>query len=896
MTRRVAAALCALLALLAGTGAQSPEPLAAATPAAGVSSRTLGNGLRVYVIEDHAAAVVQTAIWYRFGSLAERPRKTGLAHGLEHMMFRGTRAISGGGLDDIAARLGAIVNANTAEDYTHYFVVLPADRLELAVHIEADRMRGLLLREQDWSLEKGAVLSEIDGDFSQPLFNLTQAVRRSAFAGSPYALTALGVRADVAKAKAADLRAYYDRYYAPNNATLVVTGDVKPADVFTYAQTYFGAIASRPVPAAGAARGPRAPAHATVAVTADYPYAVVDCAYRIPGDLHADAAATQVFATLLNSERSAFYRTLVLGKLALGYQAYPDTALREGIFHVVLFVTPGQRPEAVRRAFETTVRQTIRSGVDGELLAAAKTQNARQALYARDSISGLGDRYGYALGVEEHDPALDDERIAALDAPAMNAAVAKYFAAPAVVGTLTPRFAKPGRTGSAAPGGAVTDDFSKRAPTGRIVLAPWASAAVARPLDLSSTVDPREFHLPNGLRVLVQPVHANPTVFVSGTVEVSPAYDPPAKTGLGGLTAGLLGYGSSKYDFAAQRRIADALGAEMNFGFQFGVHGLARDLDRLLDVLADGERHPAFPAQYLDLVRGQEMAAVSQRRNSPDAKAERAFLSAIYAPGDPILREETLRSLRAVTRADVRAYAARYIRPDHTTIVVAGDVDPDDVRTKIARAFGTWTNIGRAPSPVLPPLPPTRHRVVVVPALRDAVSVRIGERAVGRRDPDFYAFNLLNDVLGGEGSFDTRLMREIREQRGLVYGVSSTLAVGRERGTLEVSFSANRANVPAAVNLVKANLARLVAQPVTTGELSRARTKLIAGTLVAEESTQTLVSRCEAIARNRLPNDYFRTLAPRYARYTPADLLAVARKYIRPADLVEVYEGPLRLR
>jgi zinc protease len=183
MTVRVCAALAALLLLVTPirAGAQAPAPVPSPSAPPAVASRTLANGLHVYVIEDHAAAVVQTAMWYRFGSLAEHAGKTGLAHGLEHMMFRGTTDISGGGLDDIGARLGAIVNANTAEDYTHFYFVMPADRLELAVHIEADRMRGLLLRQADWALEKGAVLSELDGDFSQPLFQLTQGVRQAAY-------------------------------------------------------------------------------------------------------------------------------------------------------------------------------------------------------------------------------------------------------------------------------------------------------------------------------------------------------------------------------------------------------------------------------------------------------------------------------------------------------------------------------------------------------------------------------------------------------------------------------------------------------------------------------------------------------------------------------------------
>ncbi|HYZ15330.1 MAG TPA: insulinase family protein, partial [Candidatus Acidoferrum sp.] len=182
--------LCAALLALAPAAAQT-LPSARTAP---VAQRTLGNGLRVVVVQDHAAAVVQTAMWYGFGSLDEVPGKTGLAHGLEHMMFRGTNQVSGGGFDEIGARLGAVINADTNEDYTHYYTLMPADKVDLAIHLEADRMRGLLLRQADWALEKGAVLSEYDSDESQPVARLTEVVRATLYAGSPFARTPLGVR------------------------------------------------------------------------------------------------------------------------------------------------------------------------------------------------------------------------------------------------------------------------------------------------------------------------------------------------------------------------------------------------------------------------------------------------------------------------------------------------------------------------------------------------------------------------------------------------------------------------------------------------------------------------------------------------------------------------------
>ncbi|MDB5028661.1 MAG: putative Zinc protease, partial [Candidatus Eremiobacteraeota bacterium] len=819
---------------------------------------------------------------------------TGLAHGLEHMMFRGTRAVSGGGLDDVAARLGAAVNANTAEDFTHFYTVLPADKAELAIRLEADRMRGLLLRDADWAVEKGAVLSEYDNDVSQPLFRLTTAVRARLWAGSPYGRSVLGVRGEIVRSSAAGLRRYYDEWYRPGNATLVVTGDVEPATVFAAAERWFGPIAAAPLPDRAPLAAPVAKPQPSVTMTGENPYAVVDLAYRIPGDLDAGAAATQLFANLVNNERSTFYEALVESKLTLGYNAYAETALHQGVFHVILNVSPGVTPQAARAAFEDALTHLRTNGVDPALLTAAKTAYARQAVFARDSISGLGDRYGYAYGVEGRDPSVDDASIAGLDPAALDEAVKTWFAAPQVVGVLSPRVAKAAAAQAASPSSGVADDFSKRAPTGPVVLAPWVRDALREPPRIASHVDPRTFTLPNGLRLLVQPVRANPTVFVSGGVELSPSFDPPDRTGLGGLASSLISYGSANYDFGAQRALVDALGADVQLGASFSAHGLASDLDRLLDVLADGVRRPAFPAHYVALVKAQEIASISQRDTNPDYRFDRAFASLLYAPGDQALRQETVASVRAIDAPSLRAYAARYFRPDRTTIVVAGDVDPDAVRASIARAFGGWTNRGPRPDPHPRRLLPARAASRYVTADRAAVAVRMGRPAIARTSPDFYAFSLLNGVLGGGGSFDTRLMHEIRERRGLVYGVSSSLVVSRDRGLFQIDLSSSPRNVGAAVALAHAQVRRMTRDRVGAAELARAKQKLIASTLVAEESTQTIVDRLENIARNRLPANYYATFPQRYAAIDAGRLLGVARRYLRPDAFATVYEGPAR--
>src|SRR5579863_9949940 len=312
-----------LLALLLMVCTAQAAPAQNGPGDSGIFTTTLRNGLRVVVVEDRAAPVVQTGMWYGFGSLQETPGKTGLAHALEHMMFRGTPEISSGGLDDIVARLGAQMNGETNYDYTQFYFEMPADKLDVALAIESDRMQHASLNAAGWAIERNAVLNEIDGDASSPFFNLLSRVRAAAFPGQPAGRTPLGDRNDVANATVADIARYYREWYAPNNATLVVTGDVSHQTVFAKAQRYFGAIPSKKLPPSPS-RNPVASPGQTVEAQFPFPFEVLDLAYAIPGDTQAGEPAISTLATLIENQRSPFYQSLVQTNIALGIEANAD--------------------------------------------------------------------------------------------------------------------------------------------------------------------------------------------------------------------------------------------------------------------------------------------------------------------------------------------------------------------------------------------------------------------------------------------------------------------------------------------------------------------------------------------------------------------------------------------
>ncbi len=881
----IAAFTFALVASLIGTARAVTGP-----GDAGVYSTTLGNGLKVVVVEDRAAPVIQTAVWYGFGSLDETPGKTGLAHALEHMMFRGTPEVSAGGLDDIVARLGAQMNGETNYDYTQFYFMMPADKLDVALYVEADRMQHAALRASDWAIERNAVLNEIDGDASSPFFDLLSRVRAAAFPGQPAGRTPLGSRADVAGATVADIARYYHEWYAPNNATLVVAGDVDHATVFARAQRYFGAIPSKKLPAKSD-RTPVAKPGQVVEAQFPFPFEVVDLAYAIPGDTQAGEPAVSTLATLIENQRSPFYKALVQSNVALTIEASADTQLRGGLLNVFMILNPGHTGEEAQRIFQQTMERQLATGFDPQLVDAAKQMTIAERLYSADSIDGIGDLAGYTYGIVGEKIAQEDGRLSALTGEQLLAAAKRYLSAPTVVGHLRPNDAPP-KGNSQKSNAAASDDFSKRVPNGPIVEPAWVAAAVRAPTTARSPLAPVTFTLSNGVRVIVQRKTDRPTFVLRGKIDSSPAFQPAGKEGIARLADDLADYGSEHYPFEQRRAATDAMGAEVQTGQTFSAEGEAADFHRIVAILADGVEHPAFAEPWLSVERSQLANSLQSEQNISGVLIDRAYDQLLLASDDPTLRQPTASSVSSITRDDLLAYALRYWRPDLTTIAVVGDVAPETVRAELEAAFGGWRGVGPKPDAHLMAMPPATSGHDYIGTEANQVYIRLGQPAVARSSPDYDAFLILNQILGGSGAFESRLWQELRQKRGLVYSVSSSIDADADRGDFRIELDASPQRVVEAVQFVRHELEQFQSEPVSATELQEAKVRLAGNALLEEASSDGQAKQLLEIATYDLPLDYYATLNERLARITAADVQRVAKTYLKPDALVEVYAGP----
>ena len=893
MLPRSLASACRAVALVVAALATSSAGSHAATPDRALAPvvETLPNGMKIAVIEDHAMPVVQTAVWYRFGAGDERPGQHGLAHALAHVMFGGTPSLSAAGLDDLVSRLGAKETATTANDYTVYRFVLPADKLRLALRVEADRMAHLDFDDATWAREKAELLAEYDADAAQPLTHLYENVCAAASSAPVCSLAALGSRADIASATVQDLRGDDQSRSVPAAATLVITGDVVAADALRWARDAFGTYPKSDVPTAD----PTAPffnAERQVEIAGDFPYEVVELAFPVPGTGDAGDAAIEIVDAIVNNRRSDFHKALVRSGYTIGYTTQLDRNVRGGLLHVFLVTAPGHSSKQARDAFAGVMASAVQNGFPSDLVASAKAALARRTTYARDSISGVGDRLGYALAVDPAaDPAARDARIAAVTAADLTSVARRFLTTPAVTGLLQPGQSKTGET-PRPPVSSVTDDFAGRAPAGRVVQARWARQALIAPSGLRSRVRPQAFVLRNGLRVLVQESHANPTFFLNGTIATSPAFDPPGREGAGAMVSSLLDYGSARYDFDAQHAVADRAGASVDFGLNFDAHGRTADLPAILDVLADDVEHPAFTPSYVDFVRKQTLGAVRERDADPGYRSDRDFDALLLRPDDPTLREPSAVSVAAIGGADLEAYARRYLRPDTTTLSIVGDVDPATLRAQLERAFGGWNATGERPSLDPGPVPPPHAAQRYVVTGGRTISARLGESAPNAPSAAHDAVELLSTILGAGGGYDTRLGQDLRVVRHLALAASTSYDADRYRGTLSVRLVARPEDMAASSRIVRWEFARLKRDPIGPFELDRAKNKIVAAGVVAEESTAIVAARVQTIGRSGLALGDEERRPARFAKIDGAVMLDAARRYLHEGALVEVDEGP----
>ncbi|MGW8186058.1 MAG: M16 family metallopeptidase [Desulfobacterales bacterium] len=879
----LATAVIALLPVLSSAGDQEKS-------AEHALRATLENGLRVVIVPNRIAPVVTTVLNYLVGSNEAPDGYPGMAHAQEHMMFRGSPNLTAGQLANITAAMGGRFNADTQQTVTQYFLTVPTEDLDVALHVEAIRMRGVLDSQTLWAQERGAIEQEVAQDLSNPQYVFYTRLLAAMFNGTPYAHDALGTRSSFDKTTGAMLKKFHDTWYAPNNAVLVIAGDVEPAKTLTQVKRLFGGIPAKKLPKKKSIHlKPVKPQ--TIELNSDLPYGLAIIAFRMPGYDSPDYAASQILADVLNSRRGRLYN-LVTEDKALDTGFSLDTLPAVGMGYVLGVFPKGGDSRKLLGDLRRVVSDELKAGFPADLVEAAKRREQADAEFQKNSVAGLAMAWSDAVAVEGRQSPQDDLQAIARVTPADVDQAARRYLDPdqAISAILTPE-----SSGSPVTAKGFGGKESFNLPQTRNVQLPdWAATSLSRITVPDSTLHPTVSILPNGLKLIVQPESVSNTVSVYGYIDNNADMQvPKGKEGVDQVLDQLFSYGTETRDRLAFQKALDDIAADVSAGTNFSLRVLAERFEQGTALLADDELHPALPRKAFETVRNQTAATVAGRLQSPDYLTERALKKALFPKTDPTLRHATPQTVSGLSLKDVREYYRSVFRPDETVIVVIGNVTPERAAAVIGRHFGEWRAVGSKPNVLLPPVPPNRSSTVTVPdASRVQDTVTLAETvAMTRSNPDYYALRLGDHVLGG-GFYATRLYQDLREKSGLVYYVGVGLQAGRTRAVYEIEYACDPPNVARTRTIVAQNLRNMQNQAVGTEELRRARAMLLREIPLEESSLSSIAQGFITRTKLDLPLDEPTQAARKYVSLSAEEVKTVFAKWLRPDALVQVTQGP----
>jgi zinc protease len=868
--------------------------MAAIAPAFGlqpeVTRATLTNGLRVIIVQNPLAPVATTVINYRVGSDECPPDFPGSAHAMEHMMFRGSPGLSADQLADITAALGGDFNADTQQAITQYFLTVPAEDLDIALHIEALRMRDLVADEKLWKQERGAIEQEVAQDLSNPEYVFYMKLLQAMFKGTPYEHDPLGTRPSFDKTTDAMLRKFHNTWYAPNNAILVIVGNVQPAQVLDQVKNLFGSIPAAKLPARPEYKFQPVKSE-KMNIETDLPYGMDVVAYRFPGSDSPDFAAAQILADVLSSQRGNLYGLVPEGKALFASFSY-DSLPKAGLGYATAGFPAGADATNLLQEVRGILAAETTNGVLADLVEAAKRREIADAEFQRNSVSGLAMAWSQAVAGEGRESPDDDvEAIRRVTVADVDRVAKEYLKPDQTIDTiLTPQpSGKPVSTKSF--GG--KESFAP-AKTKEVKLPDWAENAVNRLEVPASTLNPVVTNLPNGIRIIVQPESISDTVSVYGRVRSNSKVETPeAKDGADHMLDELFSYGTKSLDRLAFQKALDDIGATESAGAEFSVLVLPDQFERGVQLLADNELSPALPEEAFKILQPQLAAEVAGELQSPRHLASHALTTALFPKSDPAQRETTPATVKSLTIQDVKDYYQRVFRPDLTTIVVIGKVAPEKAAAVVAKYFGAWQASGPKPNTLFPPVPANVPSSVHVPdASRVQDNVTLAHTlGLTRTNADYYALELGNHVLGG-AFYATRLYRDLRKETGLVYDVSSTFQMGLTRGVYQVSYACDPPNVSKARAIIVNDLKDMRTKEVSAQELNQAKVLLLREIPLSESSVESIAQGWLSRSVLDLPLDEPVLAAHRYVKLNAGDVREVFAKWIRPGDLVQVTQGP----
>ncbi len=848
----------------------------------------LSNGMDVILHEDHTIPLVAVNVWYHVGSKNEEVGRTGFAHLFEHVMFEGTKHHQRSHFEPLQ-KAGANLNGSTTTDRTNYWEDVPSNYLELALWLEADRMGFLLdgLDQQKFDVQRDVVKNERRQSYENRPYGMAHHHLQSALfpLPHPYNWMTIGSQEDLDAASLDDVKAFFQRFYGPSNASLAIAGDIDPGQALDLANRYFGDLPpSESVPRIGrqdSLLSGRVDIEMRDKVTLPRLY----IAWPAPPEGHPDDAPLELYQAVMSDGLSSrLHRSLVYEK-QIAQHAFVRYVPSEIAGQLLVQVTAaeGHSLDEVEAAVEAELENIHRNPPTDEEI--ARSKNRIEATHFRQlaRIGGFGGRADQLnhFNIIESNPGLINtslDRCLAVEREDILRVAETYVGDNQVRLRVLPE----------TPLSAATTTVDRN------VMPPATQEPTFTP------PLPTRDRLPNGMGVTVVEQRGMPIVAFGLLLGSGASADPANLPGLMGLVGHMLPEGAAGKSSQQIANDFEFIGARLSVDSRreyslVSTETLSKHWASALEMMGEVILSPDFPQHELDRVRREHLTDLRRSKDEPNVIAERLIAGLVYPAGSgyahPVSGTES--SVQAITRDDLAGQFARSYHPEHAHLLVVGDVEREEVMRRAAAVLGQWN--GR-PHPN--PLPegegtlgdsPAAIYLVDRPGAPQSV-IRAVHSLVPRRHPDYFPLLLANYSFGGQ--FSARLNQNLRQDKGYSYGYMSSIQWHRHASMLAAGGSVqSNATGESVYETLKEFREVSGERPITAEELANAKDGLLRAYPASFERPASVLGQLVAMEQFGLPDDYFRTVRPSIDAVTLDDVHRVSAAHIRPGSLQVLVVG-----
>lgn len=877
------------------------------------------NGMNVLLLQDNASPVATVQIVYRVGSKHEVLGNTGSTHLLEHLMFKGTSNFSkknGNSITDVLQNTGAQLNATTWYDRTNYFETLPSDKIELALQIEADRMRNSLLLKEDKEAEMTVVRNEFERGENNPNSLLDKEIWASAYIAHPYHHSTIGWKSDIENAPIEVLKSFYNTYYWPDNATLTIIGDFKKENVFELIEKYFGKITKAPhAMPQPYTQEPQQYGARKIVVRKPGELGVINKAYKIPGALHEDLPALNILAEIIGSGPSAILnKTFVDSRLGIYTYASATNFKEVGLFTIGVGFPASSKHEDIDAKISEVVAKIQKEGVTQDEVNRVVAKISAQTILARDGSGVIASELNEAIAAGDWtDFVTGVDRLKKVTPADVLRVADKYLVEDqSTTGYFIPKQAGAQKNDTAKANKYMPENgpfyyrheeeghsHEENAVVSTSVQDKAETVSFEKVSEKSASVYKRE--KVSGIDVVSVKTSAKDFVTVAASISLGNYAGETKNDMIPSLTASMLSKGTTLNDKFKFSEKLQKLGVSLNvnastFKINIGFKCLKKDLDQVVALLAEELRNPLFDAKEFENLKQQFIGNTQQSLNDPGARGEIALSQAIYSKGNPnysLSVEDNIANIKNATLDEVKAFHKKYFGTASMRLVIVGDTDGANLNNSLKKAFKNW-NGGVTEKLKFEEASKSaaKTEVVTIPE-KPSAELYIGQfTGLKRADADYIPFYIGNYTLGA--GFAGRLMQTVRDNDGLTYSISSGLGGNIETGGYWfVNASFNPGLFQKGLDATMVQVDKWVKDGITAEELQNKKTNLIGSFKVGMATTNGMARTILNFIDRGLEPDYIEQYPKDIEKATLQQVNDAIKKYVKLDKMIIIKSGSL---